>query len=411
MFAVLRDLSETAEVRDEIRKMVVEPGSVVRNIPARPRLTLRARDAQFFRDRVQSSASLDGLLALTSAQLKTDAQRNLQSNAAAMLDVLRGWTDDRRLALLTMLSNRTFLVVVTTADLASAHRIFSVMNARGLDLSAADIFKAQVIGGLSDGVSDEYAEKWEAAEEVLRRSEFGDLFLHIRVIFAKERAKRELLKEFPEQVLNQFLPDHGKEFVDEVLVPYADAYRQLQDQNYVAAAGADKVNRWLTRLSQIAGLDAPAFELSDDEKADVRQRLAGELYLSSKVRRYVLLRLDERLANQPGVVYSYKIITVEHVLPQSPKATSRWVSQFSSKEREYWTHRLANLVLLNRSKNAEAQNYDFDVKKQRYFASGNGVATFALTAQVLQESTWTPAGLDARQGRLLDELHNEWLLR
>ena len=51
-----------------------------------------------------------------------------------------------------MLSDRTFLVVVSTPDLDSAHRIFSVMNARGLDLSPADIFKSQVIGDLADEV-------------------------------------------------------------------------------------------------------------------------------------------------------------------------------------------------------------------------------------------------------------------
>ena len=35
--------------------------------------------------------------------------------------------------------------------------------------------------------------------------------------------------------------------------------------------------------------------------------------------------------------------------------------------REKYTHRIGNLVLLPRRKNSEAQNYDFDVKKQKYF--------------------------------------------
>jgi hypothetical protein len=67
---------------------------------------------------------------------------------------------------------------------------------------------------------------------------------------------------------------------------------------------------------------------------------------------------------------------------------------------EYWTHRLGNLVLLNRAKNAEAQNYDFATKKQRYFTGRAGVASFALTSQVLAHSEWTPTTLAARQKEL-----------
>lgn len=45
--------------------------------------------------------------------------------------------------------------------------------------------------------------------------------------------------------------------------------------------------------------------------------LDGEIYQQARVRRYVLLRLDEELANNPGVSYDHKIITVEHVLRRS----------------------------------------------------------------------------------------------
>ena len=64
---------------------------------------------------------------------------------------LADWTNDRRNGSRRMMVARTFLVVVSTPDLSSAHRIFSVMNARGLDLSAADIFKADVIGRIERG--------------------------------------------------------------------------------------------------------------------------------------------------------------------------------------------------------------------------------------------------------------------
>jgi Protein of unknown function (DUF1524) len=371
-----------------------------------------------------------------------------------------------------MLSDRTFLVVVSTPDLDSAHRIFSVMNARGLDLSPADIFKSQVIGDLADEVSEKYADKWEAAEKSLGREDFADLFLHVRMIFSKERAKRELLKEFPGQVLDKYLPGRGQQFVDDVVVPYAFAYEQIRDQSYASTSGADEVNAWFKRLEQLdnndwrppalwalqahrddpawlnnfftllerlaasmlirrvyatpramryaellrelgdrdLGLSAPSFQLTVFEKSETADLLDGQLYLAAKVRKYVLLRLDEVLARSPGVTYVHRLITVEHVLPQNPDPQSLWVADFMEDERENWTHRLANLVLLNRAKNSEAQNYDFTKKKAKYFTGKNGVAAFALTSQVLNQQHWTPALLESRQKELLSRLSNAWEL-
>ncbi|MFO1237943.1 MAG: HNH endonuclease family protein [Alphaproteobacteria bacterium] len=57
-------------------------------------------------------------------------------------------------------------------------------------------------------------------------------------------------------------------------------------------------------------------------------------------------------------------------------------------ERDAWVHKLANLVLLTRRKNA-GFNADFDEKKERYFSARAGVANFALTNQVLATQAWT----------------------
>src|SRR4051812_40616610 len=254
LLAVLRDLTEDSELRQDLERLIVEPGNKIRKLEPKPRLTPRARDAGFFRERIQQSGATGSLTQVNKDHLKTDAQRAVRENGIALREKLQTWDEDRRLDLVGMLSERTFLVVVSTPDLDSAHRIFSVMNARGLDLSPADIFKSLIIGELPDGVSSEYAQKWEDAEEALGRDDFADLFLHLRMIFSKERARRELLKEFPEQVLSHF---KGKSatFIDEVLLPYAEAYEQLRDQTFTATVGAEKVNRWLKRLAQLDNSD------------------------------------------------------------------------------------------------------------------------------------------------------------
>ena len=471
LFSVLRELTEQASLAVSMHSLIEEPAVEWAEQGPRPRLRLRSRDAKFFRDHIQTRGALDTLLSLSDNQTANDAQRSIRDNARVLRDALATWSAEDRKRLYVMLGARTFLVIVATPDLNSAYRIFSVMNSRGLPLTPPDIFKSQVIGGIADEDRASYADLWEDLEEVLGRQEFGDLVLYIRTIESGTRAVRSLLVEFPEQVLADYLPAHGAKFIDHVLSPYAAADQRLLNQDFEGGGLWDDVNAWLKRLSQIdnddwrplalwalrehkddaqfldaflrrlerlaaslllrrvfatpriqrylelltqlkggAGLDAEAFELSREERAETLSRLEGEIYLVNPVRKYVLLRLDSLLAANPGATYAYKIITVEHVLPQTPDADSQWVRDFTEDERVHWTHRLGNLLLLNRTKNSEAQNYDFAKKKDQYFTSGKGSAIFALTTGVLGVDAWTPAVVEERQDRLVGMLAKEWEL-
>lgn len=474
LLAVLRDRTSDEELSKNLGGMIREPGNRLQALDPKPRLTLRDRDVALFTSKVQEPLAVAGLIATHPSALDNDAQRSVRANAEAIDARLGEWPEDEVFRFAQFLANQTILVVVTTPDLASAYRIFSVMNARGLDLSPADIFKSQVIGAIgedSSAAADKAAKQWEDAEGELGRSDFADLFLHIRMIFARRRARKDLLREFPEQVLNTYLPDNGGGFVDDVLVPYAQHYMTIRDTDFTAPHGAERINNWFKRLEQIDnndwrppamwaieehgddvawlddflralerltasmfirrvyttprvdrfadvlkqlhegdGIEAAALQLTEQERTDTLRCLGGDLYLSLRVRKPVLLRLDEALANNPGVTYDHGIISVEHVLPQTPKADSRWVEDYTEEQRQFWTHRLANLVLLNRRKNSEAQNLEFDEKTTKYFGGRNGVAVFALTTQVLQKERWTPDVLEERQKDLIGVLAEEWSL-
>ncbi|AUS35734.1 DUF262 domain-containing protein (plasmid) [Rhodococcus qingshengii] len=471
VFSVLRDLAVNSSLRADIQKFVEEPEVVWDNRPAQPRLKLRDRDAKFFRENIQTDGAIAALMSLSDNHVKTDAQKSIRDNAEALHEALAEWTEDERKRLFVMMASRTFLVVVSTPDLNSAYRIFSVMNARGLPLTPPDIFKSQAVGAISESDRGNYADLWEDLEEELGRVEFGNLFLYLRTIVSQARAERGLLVEFPKQVLNDYLPANGKAFIDNLLDPYALADQRLINQDFDGGGLWDDVNAWLKRLVQLDnddwrpaalwalknhkddpaflnsflqkleriaasfllrrvyttprvarylellkqldagdGLGAKAFLLSDEEKKQTRERISGEIYLVKQVRKYVLLRLDSIIADDPGASYTHKIITVEHVLPQTPKVDSQWLDDFTEDQRAYWTHRLGNLLLLNRTKNSQAQNFDFALKKSKYFTSGKGAALFALTTQVLSCPDWTPTVIEQRQSELTRKLTDEWEL-
>ncbi len=109
-----------------------------------------------------------------------------------------------------------------------------------------------------------------------------------------------------------------------------------------------------------------------------------------------------------GARYDHQLITVEHVLPQNPPEESTWTTWFAESEREFWTHRLANLLLLPRRRNSAAQNYEFERKKEKYFSDDADASPFAITTQVLREDTWTPEVLEQRQARLVGRLTDVW---
>jgi hypothetical protein len=154
--------------------------------------------------------------------------------------------------------------------------------------------------------------------------------------------------------------------------------------------------------------DSP-LQLDVFERTETFALLQAEIYTVTRVRLYVLLRLDSALSSG-GARYDHPIITVEHVLPQSPAAGSMWRTWFTEEDQKYWVHRLANLTLLTRRKNSQAANYEFDVKKQKYFMAKNGVSPFALTTQVLAEQEWTPRLLEKRQKDLMSRLSALWRL-
>ena len=155
------------------------------------------------------------------------------------------------------------------------------------------------------------------------------------------------------------------------------------------------------------GVDSPEFEVSDSEKRATFLQISGPIYEMAPLRKYVLLRLNELVASAP-IRFNPKIITVEHVLPRNPRSDSRLSADFTDEERDHWVHRLANLVLLDKKKNSEAQNYDFDEKKSRYFRSASGVTPFTLTMEVFDTNSWTPELLRARQLHLLEILADAW---
>ncbi len=479
LLCALRELTSDAERRITRHEYIREKSDLDAGIEGRYRLSIRERDREFFQSNIQERDKLNDFVKHPQVNLPESQQRMFE-NAKFLWDELSKLDESNRNALMAYIIQHCYLVIVSTTDQASAYRIFSVLNDRGLDLSPTDILKAQIIGRIEDDNTVAYTKIWEDEEEDLGRDGFRNLFTHVRMIHLKNKMRRALQDEFWESVLKvkkgeKLSPAKAKHFIDEVLEPYSDLYEVISTASFQGQADSDneKINRYLRYLNRLDNFDwiPPALEffihnkdesdrlagfvkdlerlaygmfvrraninerinryaeilraiqnseelfeddaelqLRSEEKLDIVKALEGSVYSQVRVRRPLLLRLDSMLAGG-GATYTYPIISIEHVLPQNPQKCSQWRKWFPDDEvRDFWTHRLANLVLLSHRKNSAANNREFYDKKEKYFKTKDGISPFALTTHVIKESDWTPNVLERRQKELIDLLKKEWRL-
>ncbi len=416
---------------------------------------------------------LDELFQLNTVALDSEAKQHIQKNCKVLREKLEdAFSDDQQLLeFCKFLLTRCFLVAVSTPNQESAFRVFSVMNSRGLDLLPTDIIKSKTIGKLPAEEQGKYTDIWEKMENFIGRDGFNEVFTHTRTIFAKEKAKRNLLEEFEEFVVKTV---SSKDLIEKYLKPYTEAYYQLKSCAYSSTKNAEEINdllRWLNKtgnsdwmpsaikflaehvndsdyvlwfirkLERLASYllvtqqdvnhrmerykwvlvemeSRPAstlanplvnIELTEWEKTQFLAALDGEIYtMTAQRRNFIIQRLNSFVSAGP-VSYGSGIFTIEHVLPQHPAADSDWMRLWpDAEERKYWLNRIANLVPLTRKHNSAAKNYDFQTKKEKYFRSKNGTSSYSLTTQVLAVNVWSPDVVRKRQAVLKKEFSDQW---
>ena len=475
LFSVLADNLVDPKKKSSCMKRLQEEGDELAGIESQPRVFLREWDQAFFNKYIQN-VKISDLLKLDPAGLDTEAKRHIQENCKSLSEKFEETFQRDDTALLkfsSFLLNRCYLVVVSTPSQASAFRVFSVMNSRGLNLLPTDIIKSETIGKLPSDLQPTYTDKWEELENQVGRDGFNEVFTHTRTIFTMERAKKNLLDEFRAFVVPETSP---RPLIDNFLEPYTLAYMKLKNCAYTSTRNAEEINGYLYWLNKCNNYDwmPPAIlfmtmhpndsdyllwfikrlerlssyllvtaqdvnhrmarykfvlaelkerpdsslndpiqniELTEWEKEECLRTLNGEIYTMPSARRnYIIQRLDS-FVSDGGAIYNSKLFTIEHVLPQNPSTGSEWFDLWpETKDRQYWLNRIANLVPLTRQRNSAAQNYDFKTKKEKYFTTKSGTSSYRLTTQVLNSSKWTPDVVKARQEDMLDIFAKNWNL-
>lgn len=206
------------------------------------------------------------------------------------------------------------------------------------------------------------------------------------------------------------------------LILYYDRFGYKRIQEFLVKLDNQLSSDWIAQYSPTARMERMSEIMRATESAENSDELldtinpfkmdqegfsraAAAAVYGRRFTRYLLLKLDYLYADHSQRM-SLDFLSVEHLLPQNPKADSQWRKDFSDQQREEWTHRLGNLVLISTKKNTSQGNLDYAEKKDRYFQKR--ISTCPNSLRTLQNTQWTPVELEKNHFEVLAKLHHHY---
>ena len=229
LFAVARDLLTDSEIKNELQSYLIQRGSKLGGIPDRMRIQVWKDLENLFSKYIYTKGGAIKLLEDFKARRILYPDRNspvyhLYEAVKVFRDFADALDQEQLKTFLSYVLQNVYFVYIITDNRSSAFRLFNVLNTRGLPLTAADVLKSMNLEYVPKEKRQEYFSKWRNLEEDLGREELEALISYIRTIYAKEKAKRELVDEF-DKLFRENKIRKGVEFFDTVM-NYGKIYKE-----------------------------------------------------------------------------------------------------------------------------------------------------------------------------------------
>ena len=333
-----------------------------------------------------------------------------------------------------------------------AIQIFNILNARGLPLSAVDIFKSSLMGKiLKEEDRKKLNEDWKGIKTSLEDRDLSieDMLItyqhYKNPIVQQERLDKILIKKLQEEEQTPLEMIHEiKKFnnsyieVHEEKNKYIQCLKNLAHKSWksilVTAYFNDyKYKESLSHLlvayyyqSWIAGgtgarVKAISFEVlrkikKNEGNEEIKKALTANLKKYPSYRETIsnqdiigynwvkplLLLIEYFLVDESSnsIIPNNKNLTIEHILPQEPN--TEW--ELDQEIQDKWRNSLANLTLLSRRKNSQAKNYSFAEKKKVYQDRDNVTSAFIMIREICKEDKWNIESLERRKEYLFKKV-------
>jgi uncharacterized protein with ParB-like and HNH nuclease domain len=463
LMACLRDLLNSKDFKSDLQEKIMQKANKVDEIPKRIRIEVKDREA--FNNIV---VPLNGTNRILPAEFVTEPEWRYFKAIEVFKKALKNLSQTELENFTQFLSQNCVMVFLATTTFDDAFRLFTIVNDRGKQLRRIDILKANNISPTlikSEPVRNSLAQKWEDAEKNLGGETFENMLFLLRLILIGEKPQNDLLVEFEDRVFKRSIVQKGEGFVD-LVCEYATLYNDTFEDYTIFDSSPIKnrligltyimnsefkSNEWkapvllylqkfqLERIEEFLSfielkflegwilnqtkdsrivmfgnitksltLSKTVDDVFQAVKMDINRDkmllgIEGDLYYKSYCK-YILLRL-ELLSSENDVEKRFKAKSIEHILPQNPKKGSNWLKEFSGLEMLDWPHKLGNLVLLSKSKNSSASNFEFIEKKIKYL--NPRVSDYPRSMEILRFKEWNSEVLAKRQKSLMKIVLND----
>ncbi len=359
-------------------------------------------------------------------------KNNYLKNAICLINYLREKEIENINDFIKWLYFKVVFIRTTCSNISMALRIFSVLNARGLALSATDIFKGELLKHAKEHEQEEFVSRWNALSQKCSDNDlkietlFSWYLTYLNPVTSKEKMEKRLvtwfknlnkppleylkgienfynayckvleMKDWHAHLLSYLVSDFWRVILcTSILHLYSQSeIETLKEllvkfyyQNWVAEQKEPKkqtscnIINALKEKKNIDDIISIVKKYLDKNKItqNFREKLKDDhLYEKHKKAsknswlRPILILVEYFMSDdlRPKRIEKDNF-HVEHILPQTPDPSSQWVKDFSEEERELYTHSLANLTLLGGKKNSQASNLDFKDKKKIYMGEEN----------------------------------------
>lgn len=466
LFAFLRDYDKTeSDLRSSLQEMIFQKENKVKRLPSRIRLDYQIRGnvntfiKKFIIDDGAINANWDQIV-----EKAEDVKENMTiRHICNTLVCFKSFFDDNDdvdiTKLVQFVSTNVVVIYISADSLEDAFRLFSIMNDRGLKLSSSDILKSSNLEKVSDPRKiDDYARQWEEMQENLG-DDIDRFLMYIRSMILKVRAKTNLLDEYEKNIFKTDILRRGDTFFDLVFeiyeiydkliyltgntdVEYCNLIRilnsSLQNTDWVPVVmtyyrkfGTDQLTVFTHKVvckniaDTVCG-DAPSSRIDalnkimvetcsaasptvlmtsssfDFDKARFLSEIQSDVYGKGYAK--ALLMLLEYKYQDNSLEKSFNQISIEHILPQTPAPTSKWVADFTEDERLNYTHKIGNLIIIGRRKNSSLGNLEYSMKRQKYFDKNIGSFARSLNLYNKYPTQWTPVEFLQNQQDVVDDL-------
>ena len=460
--AVIRDLTDNEQRQQTCHNSIFQQGNADDNIPERLRIVFDIRDdVRAFIDEYIKQKNGINSLKIEELSKNKSIDRSIFNMANAILNMKQYLQENMAKdasfldKIFPFIRNKVLLIYVSSKNLDDAFRMFTVLNNRGIKLRNADILKADNLSAVKTPEKQkEYAKNWETIENYFG-DEFDGFLSHLQSILTKQKASQSLLKEFEDNIFAKNKLNKGNEFF-EFVQKYKKHYEELFDSNenlelknlltlmstgfeseiwiapllcYYDKFGKDNLLKFIRKLNnkfasdwisgltptlRIASMNDVTNAIENSEGSDelldkdcfTINQTAITVFLQSDMygkhpTRYILLLLNYLYHSHEQPFSTPKTISIEHILPQNPKKDSQWIKDFNDEQRQEWTNKLGNLIILSRRKNSSQSNLDFAQKQQKYFKRN---VELGRSANIMACKTWTRDDVQKSHAEALTKL-------